>query len=164
MLSFLSWYGHHSEFLVRHYVQVGVLMTGKNTNRLCSPKSQVSMVTETQSRACIHQWWGLSVHWSNIYVNRLAEMLLVTREVSSSVSTTLEQRFFQPRAQVKDITNPNLNVFCNMNVLSFGSQPVVWLLMCILRLGSRMRGFWEPLIVALLVRWLQFCTRLPSSA
>lgn len=26
------------------------------------------MVTETQSRACIHQWWGLSAHWSNIYV------------------------------------------------------------------------------------------------
>lgn len=61
------------------------------------------MVTETQSRACIHQWWGLSVHWSNIYVKRLAEMLLVTVEVSSFISSALEQWFFQPRAHIKDL-------------------------------------------------------------
>lgn len=52
--------------------------------------------------------------------------------------------------------SPNLNVVCDMNVLSSGSQPVVRLLMCILRLGNRMWGFWEPLFVALLVRWLKF--------
>lgn len=39
------------------YMQVGVLVTGRsNTSLLCSlPKSQVSMVTETQFRARIHQ-------------------------------------------------------------------------------------------------------------
>lgn len=61
------------------------------------------MVTETQSSACIHQWWGLSVHWSNIYVKRLAEMLLVTVEVSSCISSALEQWFFQPRAHIKGL-------------------------------------------------------------
>lgn len=70
----ILWLLNHSKFTVHYNVQVGVFMTGKGAHLLCSPKSQVSMVTETQSRACVHQWWGLSAHWSNIYVKWLEEL------------------------------------------------------------------------------------------
>lgn len=127
-------------------MQVGVGV-GQSTHCLCSPTSQVTM--ETQSSACIHQWWGfLSVgqtsgwnasdHCSWCYQN-LAWSMIFSALFSNNWILNFPHLHLPVSAVIVTLHSEdfafstftfhrykNLNVICALDGLSSCSRYSVW--------------------------------------